>query len=490
MDGSCRVLLVEDDLEQADRIKTNLLKTNPNLVIDTVLPQPEQLARHVGENGGDYEVIIIDSDGDETKVKLLSQIQSRHGDTPVVVVSEQEVDLELQARLNGERYDYLRKDPDYVRKLPRVVQQNLERRQRKGAGRRRTDTTWQQLLDGAEEMILQVSRDLQVVRANRRFAEAFELEPESVLGKTCCEILCRNGRCGHEPCAVKETISQRRSLKHEHVIAERTYALRTQPLFTPTGELDSVAVYLRDLSEQKRFEDSLLLSEKLATVGLLASGIAHDIRNPLNVIETARYYLEEFLVDQSDEVLDKLAIIHNNVRRASNIIQNLLEYTRASKYDTEVINVTKLVQNTVALIGKELTAKNIELHFDPSQTHYACFNIDSLKQVLLNIVINAIQAMPRGGALSIEVTQSDETVDIYVTDTGVGIPKEHLARIFEPFFTTKEPGVGTGLGLYLTKLILDRDRGRIQVRSQPGKGTTFVLSLPRATSDVGADAQD
>jgi polar amino acid transport system substrate-binding protein len=243
--------------------------------------------------------------------------------------------------------------------------------------------------------------------------------------------------------------------------------------------LESIAVYSKNITEKKGLEKSLIQSEKLATIGLLASGIAHELRNPLNIIETARYYIDEFLPEKNNDIAAKLEIISKNVKRASKIINSLLEYSRHSEYEHESIDLEKLVSNTLSLIEKEFVVKNIEYIFEGKPKTVAYFSLDSLKQVLLNVIINAVQAMPNGGQLAISVNKnSADSVDIKISDTGIGIPEENLPQLFSPFFTTKEVGVGTGLGLYVSHMIIEREGGKIRVDSKLDEGTTFTISLP------------
>ncbi len=138
-----------------------------------------------------------------------------------------------------------------------------------------------------------------------------------------------------------------------------------------------------------------------------------------------------------------------------------------------------LIDKTISLIGKELISKNVELHKKYQNVPPAYFNLDSLKQVVLNIIINAIQAMPKGGDLTVSAERHDETsIDVNIRDTGNGIAQDDLPHIFSPFFTTKEVGVGTGLGLYISHTIMQREGGGIHVESTQGVGSTFTINLP------------
>ncbi|RMD91025.1 MAG: response regulator, partial [Calditrichaeota bacterium] len=260
----------------------------------------------------------------------------------------------------------------------------------------------QSLFDGITDMIYQVNRDYEIVMVNKKMAELCHELPEKLVGQKCYQAYFK---CGEicEQCPAKLTFENSRPQYFEKVLGEEIFEVTSFPIYSDRGEIEDVVIYLKNVTEKKKLEKSLIQSEKLATIGLLSSGIAHELRNPLNIIETARFYLQEFIQDHRPEVQTKLDIIHKNVKRASSIINNLLEFSRQSDDRHEKINLKKLIESTIALIGKELSAKNIEFSLIGKEDHTAYFSLDSLKQVLLNILINAIQAMPEGGKLTIEV---------------------------------------------------------------------------------------
>lgn len=342
----------------------------------------------------------------------------------------------------------------------------------------------QAVFDGITDIIYQVNRNFEIVMANMKVAELCNTQPEQLIGTKCyearfnCEQPCID-------CPVERTFETGASSFVEKTHRDEIFEMHSYPIFAGDGSIESVVVYSKNVTEKKKLEKTLIQSEKLASIGLLSSGIAHEIRNPLNIIETARYYIEEFMPERSPDIRAKLDIIKKNVKRASNIINNLLEYSRPSEREREPIHLRKLIENTIALIGKELQAKNIAFTLRCEGDYRVYFNVESLKQVLLNMIINAVQAMPDGGKLTVAIEPMGERwIDIKVTDTGVGISEAHLPHIFSPFFTTKEVGVGTGLGLYVSHLIMEREGGKIKVKSKVGKGTTFTLSLPRSEGEM------
>jgi polar amino acid transport system substrate-binding protein len=334
--------------------------------------------------------------------------------------------------------------------------------------------------DGIADPIFQVNRDYEVIIANREYAEKSGGQPEQIVGKKCHDLFLN---CGpHDPdCPIALTFDDAQTHVCEKNVGNRIFEITSYPIQTIDGVIESVAVYCRDISEKRQMERTLIQSEKLSTLGLLAAGVAHEIRNPLNVIETARYYIQEFLEGMNDDIASKLKIIRKNVDRASGIINNLLEFSRHSEYEREAFALAELMQSTVTLVRKEFQAKHIECSIECAEDIRVFFSVDSAKQVLLNLLINAIHAMPNGGRLDVTARQNnDGLVEIRVSDTGVGISPEHLPLIFTPFFTTKEAGVGTGLGLYISHMIIEREGGTISVESEVNAGTTFTVLLPSA----------
>lgn len=354
----------------------------------------------------------------------------------------------------------------------------------------------QAIFDGISDIISVQDRDLNIVLANKKIAELRDTTQDALVGRKCYQMYFeRETPC--DGCPVLQTFADNRPEFLEMELRGEIYQIWSYPMVGLAGEVDHVIENVKVVTQQKFLEKQLIQSEKLATIGLLSSGIAHELRNPLNIIETARYYIEDTLESTrglDSDLAGKLEVIKKNVRRASNIINNLLEFSRHSENEKELIDVNRIIDSTLSLIGKELSAKNIELVRRYGQIPTAYFGLDALKQVLLNIIINAVQAMPNGGRLTIETSVlPDRRLQVVISDTGDGIPSDHLPHIFSPFFTTKAVGEGTGLGLYITHMILQREGGEINVESQVGEGTTFTVLLPTeppASSEADVSAAE
>jgi two-component system NtrC family sensor kinase len=246
-------------------------------------------------------------------------------------------------------------------------------------------------------------------------------------------------------------------------------------------EFSDLAIALNHMmNDVKRKQEQLVQSSKMAAVGTLTSGIAHELNNPLNNISLTTETLIEGIGEYSEA--QKLRMLHEiltQVERASGTVRNLLDFTRA-EYRLEPISVQGLILTCLKLVNNELLINNVEVEteFAPDLPRVRG-NFHDLQQVFINLFLNSIQAMPDGGKLSVSVVSEDgESIRADVQDTGCGIPKEDLDRIFEPFFTTKEVGKGTGLGLSVTYGVVEKLGGQIKVDSEAGKGTKFSVYLP------------
>lgn len=244
------------------------------------------------------------------------------------------------------------------------------------------------------------------------------------------------------------------------------------------GEKTIQGIYM-DVSDRRQLESQLIQSEKMAAIGQLAAGIAHEIRNPLGIIMNALYDLSEILTTDNPEVREDLQIAKEEIVRAQEIITNLLEFSRESGAELEEVNINDLLRRTLRLMHKYLQTNNVRVITSFGKVGACDANQNALRQVFLNLITNAVQSMPNGGELRLRTHRSPgKNVLIEVGDTGVGIPAQHLSNIFNPFFTTKEPGQGTGLGLSIVHSVIKRYRGKITVQSKPNVGTTFVIELP------------
>ncbi len=244
------------------------------------------------------------------------------------------------------------------------------------------------------------------------------------------------------------------------------------------GEILGSIAIVKDITKVKELEKQIQHSDKLALIGQIAAGIAHEIGTPLNVISgNAEYIMME--MGEDNPYKEELETIISQAERIANLIKQLLEFARPRKPNYTKVDVNRELLHVVELLKHQFEKANIKLNLNLSEnipTIYA--DCSQIHQVFLNIIVNAIHAINENGLIEIETFSRDGYVNIKFKDNGIGILPEHLDRIFEPFFTTKEAGKGTGLGLAVSKRIVDEHNGKIEVESTPGVGTTFTIKFP------------
>jgi two-component system NtrC family sensor kinase len=259
--------------------------------------------------------------------------------------------------------------------------------------------------------------------------------------------------------------------------AKKIFDIAKTPLLDNTMLPYGTIIVFEDITEKIQLQHQLVTSEKLASIGLLSAGVAHEINTPLTGISSYVQMLQKKLTD--DHYARILGKIEAQTDRVSRIIKNLLNFARnPSESVFHKVDVGQSLQEIVSLIDYKLKAMNIRLEMKLAPARLIWAQGERLQQVFINIILNAIDAMPGGGTLGIELTQEDRNVVIGITDTGTGIKPQHLPHIFDPFFTTKGIGKGTGLGLSISYAIIKEHEGHIAVTSDEGRGTRFSISVP------------
>lgn len=248
--------------------------------------------------------------------------------------------------------------------------------------------------------------------------------------------------------------------------------------------------------ELKEMQGKLIQSEKLKAIGQLASGVAHEMRNPIGIIMQGVDYLEQIVSPEAKEQRETLSIVKESAQRADGIVISLLDYSRASKLELHPEYINSILESSLNLVKTEL--KNIEIIREIQEgLPKVLVDKNKLTQVFINLFVNAVHAMPEAGKLTIrsfvkELEEARSSMDerssdyfeagekvvvVEVEDTGMGISEENLKKIFDPFFTTKGPGKGTGLGLSVSRNIIIMHKGLMEVKSQLKKGTRFIITL-------------
>jgi signal transduction histidine kinase len=258
------------------------------------------------------------------------------------------------------------------------------------------------------------------------------------------------------------------------------------PLLGKDGGHIGRLILLDDITQRVRMEDQMLQNEKLTSLGLLAAGVAHEVNTPLAVISNYIQMLGK-QIPADDPKQKTIERIVKQTFRASEIVNNLLNFSRTGSAESADVDLNSVLEETLTLVQHPFKTARVNVIRNYAQRLPPVLGSTTrLQQVFLNLFLNARDAMPSGGMLEVRTAAYNGSIEVEVTDTGSGIPPEHLHRIFDPFFTTKSTGKGTGLGLSVSYGIIKEHAGKVDVRSTPGKGTSFRLEFPAAKKAVHA----
>jgi PAS domain S-box-containing protein len=343
------------------------------------------------------------------------------------------------------------------------------------------------LLNFAPEGIFGVDRKGIITFANPATARILGWEQAELIGKSAHAVMHHSHPDGspYEP----DTCPMMGILKGEHKPGTRhdVYWRKDGHHFDmesvsaeirENGQTDGIVVIFRDISDRRHLEEITRRSEKMAAIGQMAAGIVHELNNPLGVVLGFAQALS-LRIAEADPSAGALRSIEREALRCRSLVQNLLVFSREHKPGFSREDPVKMLQSALSLVETQAKIKHVEVRRDLS-AEVPSVEMDSnqIQQVIINLCTNAIDAMPDGGVLTVSAVREENSFVLRVTDTGGGIPKEIRDRIWEPFFTTKEAGKGTGLGLSLVYEIIQKHKGRIDLESEAGKGTTFTLHLP------------
>lgn len=341
---------------------------------------------------------------------------------------------------------------------------------------------WESTFDAITDPVSIISETYSIERANIAMANVAGCDIREIIKKKCYEVFAgRNSPC--EGCPAKAAWAGHEPVLNrlDSKICGRFFEVHAFPYSSDKGDSRSMVIHYRDISESERLQEELMQQEKMAAIGMLAGGIAHEINNPLGGILAFTQLMirdcgEGHVMKGDLEEIERAAV------RCKKIVSDLLDFSRLSKpKDRQTLDVNPLLERLFPFLKMEFKSWNIDLvtELDPTIPKVVG-SANQLQQVFLNLITNACHAMPKGGKLLVRtgVKLDRSMVVVHVIDTGVGIPRANLTRIFDPFFTTKEPGKGTGLGLSVSYRIVKEHKGTIVVDSLEGKGTAFIVSLP------------
>jgi two-component system NtrC family sensor kinase len=355
---------------------------------------------------------------------------------------------------------------------------------------------WEKTFDVIADMVWIEDDKQTVFRANKTLLQQTGLSVVEIMGSSCSKILERIG-ISTEHCICSETISSGKpSFVELRGTGGNIFYYWTYLLTDEEKHLYAIVHYLKDVTAQKKLEQQLIRADKLASLGTLVAGIAHEINNPLGIIAG---YSEALLdriksnaplpAEEFEDFPEYLQTIHNEIFRCKNILKTLLDFARPSSGMYREIDINELIKEVILLVNhraKKLR-HNIELRLNRA-TPKVLAEPGTLRQLFMNIMINSMYFTPEGGSIVIKTEALHNTpgkfisvlkgVSVSIHDTGCGIPNDIIGKIFDPFFTTKPVGDGTGLGLSICHRIVEEHGGTIDVSSEEGLGTTFFIRLP------------
>lgn len=341
----------------------------------------------------------------------------------------------------------------------------------------------QQFVDNSSSAIIAIDINETVIIYNQSAEDIMGVMADEVVGKPFNYLLGK--KIGTEDSILLNTLRTGKPYSHVEANIETPMGLMNVMAYTTlVRDQDSNIIgsilSIRDITNQKQLEEKVIKAEKFSVIGELAAGIAHEVRNPLTSIKGFLQLLDKkFSLD--DQIHNYINIMLEEIKRINHIISEFLLLARPTVPIKRQVNIHDVLVEILLLSEGELLLKNIALEqkFDDNCPP-VIVDVEQIKQVFLNLVTNAIAAMPEKGMITLtsKYVQSEMVVRLYFTDNGIGIDPAKLDMIFDPFFTTKEEG--TGLGLTVSYRIIENHGGKLKVLSTPGTGSTFIISLPVA----------
>jgi signal transduction histidine kinase len=350
----------------------------------------------------------------------------------------------------------------------------------------------QAILDGITDIVAVISPDLRIRSVNHSFYDTYP--GRSPIGARCHQVF-RDRESPCEACVLREATAANRVCRQSAIIPldgrNRHFEITASPLRSTDGLPTDILVVKRDVTLEKEFQAKYNLAEKMATIGLLAAGVAHEINNPLTSIQGFAEGLQRRMAEVrarvgdsrlEEDVDEYLAIIRKECRRCSDIVRSLLTFSPRKQAEFSPVDLNQLVQNVLRILHhrlKHFPAHFLTLELDPELPPLQGLAAE-LEQVILNLILNAIDAVDGGGSIQVRTRKGRKCrwVLLEVADDGCGIDDADMPKLFEPFFTTKPVGKGVGIGLSTCYSIIRSHGGEILVDSGPGRGARFTVRLP------------
>ncbi|MEW6584742.1 MAG: PAS domain S-box protein [Nitrospirota bacterium] len=339
-----------------------------------------------------------------------------------------------------------------------------------------TEQELENIFESISDMVIFVSEDYVVRNINKAVSKRLGKAPEEIVGRKCYEVF-HGTRGPWEECPHRKT-TERRAAYVEEVedpYLGGTFITSSSPIFDINGAFIGTVNVMSDITELKTLRERVIRTERMAALGEVAARVAHEIRNPLVSLGGFARRLERRLDGNLKEYAD---IIAKEVGRLEGILSEILSFVKETRVVKEVVNPDKIIDDVIVLVKPDLDEKSVRLVRESGHSEDIYVDPNRMREALLNIVRNAIQAVDNNGTISVKTYAKDDGCVFEISDNGGGISEADIPFIFDPFFTTKKSG--TGLGLTITHRIAEEHRGSIQVESRPGAGTTFRVFIPYA----------
>lgn len=504
---SIKILLIEDNPDHILVTKRILKDTREDYQIDFI-SKPREGVKKILEQ--DYDLILCDLHlPGLSALDILKEMKEKSRDLPVVIITASGNERAAVDLMKEGAYDYILKDLSYEDILPMVIKKSIEKYKLKKE-KERFENELQELEAKYSAIVEQAKDGVFIVQdgvfcfANKAMAEISGYSIEEIGGMRFLDIATPES---------KEVVAERYKLQMAGENAPSFYEFKIRCKDGTTREVElstNIIQYkgriadmgvLRDITARKKTEEELrkayfelkemqemlIQSEKMAALGRFSSGLAHEIKNPLGIILGGLEFLEKTLSKEDNpEVKTAIQKMKETILRANTIVQDLLRFSRPSELVMEMINPNNLINDNLSLFKYRIPLSNIKIETQFAEEEmFIEVDKTQMVQVIFNLLMNAIEAMPKGGKITIKTYKttlsksSDKQVCVIeIIDTGEGISKENLSQLFEPFFTTKADKKGTGLGLCMAKAIVENHKGNLIIESESGRGTDVKIILP------------